>query len=92
MIIEFSLAGPIDIVIVNDSGFSLRRGDLKEFLVLLDLNRLFEGLNLSQATVDQHGIVRIDEQSNTAFASQLKQRLTRAFRGGEDANGDGIVD
>jgi hypothetical protein len=92
IIIEFSLKGKLEIQIQNESGFPLRGGNLKQFLVLLDLNRLMDGIDLSQVATDDAGIIEVNEESNAALASQIKNKLSQVLRGGEDADGDGVID
>jgi hypothetical protein len=86
MLIEFSLASIFELRIENPNGFKLEGGDFKQFIVLLDLDTLFEGVDLREAVADEHGIVRIDEESNAALAAQLRTRLSQSIHAREDSN------
>ena len=90
--VEFSLTEELEIPIENMSSFTLNGGDFRQFLLLLDLDKLFQGIDLQHAAADEYGIIRIDENSNPALASQMKSRLSFAIQAGEDANGDNRLD
>jgi hypothetical protein len=79
-VIEFSLQGELQILVENANSFTLKGGDFKQFLVLLDLNALFQWVDLVQAVPDEHGIIAINEKSNPALAAQIKGRLSQVIR------------
>jgi hypothetical protein len=85
-VVEFSLEGELQIMIESTNGFTLEGGDFKQFLVLLDLNALFQWVDLVQAVPDEHGIIAINEKSNAAMAAEIKTRLSQVVRVVEGAN------
>lgn len=85
-IVEFSLEGELQIMIESTNSFTLRGGDFKQFLVLLDLNALFQWVDLVQAVPDEHGIIAINEKSNAAMAAQIRTKLSQVVRLVEDPN------
>jgi hypothetical protein len=85
-VVEFSLEGELQIMIESTNGFTLEGGDFKQFLVLLDLNALFQWVDLVQAVPNEHGIIAINEKSNAAMAAQIKTKLSQVVRVVEGAN------
>jgi len=90
--IEYSLQDEFQFEIEDQDGFKLEAGDLKQFLVLLNLDALFDGIDFSSATPDGDGIVRINSNSNSHLAEQMGSNLEDILDVGEDADNDNEID
>jgi hypothetical protein len=90
--IQYSTNRSIEIEIENENGFELNEGTLNQILVLFDLDQLLAGLNLEQVDVDEDGIIRINNDSNTDLFNAIWNKLEMAFDAGEDDDGDDEFD
>ncbi len=90
--VEFSTQEEIEFEIENAAGYQLDANTLTNLLVLLDLDTLFSLVDLSQAAVDEDGVIRINDTSNSAIAQQILASLENSCDAGEDDNDDGDID
>jgi hypothetical protein len=90
--IELSSTESFKIEIESKHGIQLNEGDLKQILVLLDLDDLFAGVDFSMAVADEDGIIRINSMSNPDLSDLVWSNLGRAFDAGEDRDGDDDID
>lgn len=90
--VEYSNNYEIEIEIDNEQGYQLDEGAINQILVLLDLDTLFGTVDLSNATVDSDGILRINQESNAAIESQIIQNFKNSIRAGEDDDDNGEID
>jgi hypothetical protein len=89
---EYSTNMKMELEIENENGFLLDEGALNNLLVVIDLDALFNSVDLNSATADSDGVVRINENSNTALAAQIANNFNNAIEGGEDEDDDGELD
>ena len=90
--VEYSNANELEFEIEDDNGFVLEAGVTHQMLVVLDLDLLFSSIDLSNASVDNDGVIRINAQSNAAIASQIDNALYEVFEAGEDTDDDGDLE
>jgi len=92
IVVEFSTNRAIEIEIEREKGFTIEAGMLNQVLVMLDLDKLLEGLNLSEAQVDEDGIIRINRNSNPDLESFIWNKLRMAIDAGDDDDRDDEFD
>lgn len=91
--VEFSSQEEIEFEIEDETtGFQLDANALTNMLVLLDLDALFSGIDLSTAVADEDGVVRINDSSNSGITQQILSNLEDACDAGEDDDNDGDID
>lgn len=90
--VEFSSKSELEFEYEDDNGFEIQEGNLSNFLVLFNLDVLFEGVDLSKATVSDDGIIRINDSSNTSLASIVKNNFDDSCKGGKDDDDDDDID
>lgn len=90
--VEFSSKTSLEFEYEDDNGFEIQEGSLKNFLVLFNLDVLFTGVDLSNATVSADGIIRINDTTNTALANIVKNNFEDSCKGGEDDDDDDDID
>jgi len=90
--VEFSSKETLEFEFEDDNGFEVTEGTLKNFLVLINLDNLFSGVDLSTATVSEDGVVRINETTNSSLASIVKSNLDKSCEGGDDDDNDDDID
>lgn len=90
--VEFSSKTSLEFEYEDDNGFEIQEGSLKNFLVLFNTDTLFAGIDLSQATVSDDGIIRINDTTNTALANIVKNNFEDSCKGGEDDDDDDDID
>jgi hypothetical protein len=89
---EYSNSANLEYELESDSGIELTDSGLNQLLVVLDLDALFAGVDLSSATADSDGVVRINDSSNANLAAQIAANLDSIMEGGEDDDNDGEFD
>lgn len=89
---EFSTTEEIELEIEGAAGYQLDAGALTNLLVLLDLDTLFGSVDLSVATADGDGVVRINNSSNSEIHNQLLSALENSCDAGEDDDHDDDID
>ena len=91
--VEFSSQEEIEIEIEDETnGIQLDANTLTNMLVLLDLDALFSGIDLSNAVADEDNVVRINDSSNPGIAEQILANLEDSFDAGEDDDNDDEID
>jgi V8-like Glu-specific endopeptidase len=90
--VEFSSKETLEFEFEDDNGFEVKEGTLKNFLVLINLDNLFTGVDLSNATVSDDGVIRINDTTNSSMASIVKNNLDKSCEGGEDDDDDDDID
>jgi len=90
--VEFSSKQLLEFEFDDDNGFEVKEGTLKNFLVLINLDKLFSGVDLSTATVSDDGVVRINDTTNSSLASIVKSNLDKSCEGGDDDDDDDDID
>jgi hypothetical protein len=91
--VEFSSQEEIEFEIEDETtGFQLDANTLTNILVLLDLDALFSGIDLSTAEADEDGVVRINDSSNSGITQQILSNLEDACDAGEDDDNDDDID
>ncbi len=91
--VEFSSQEEIEFEIEDETtGFQLDANALTNMLVILDLDALFSGIDLSTAVADEDGVVRINDSSNSGITQQILSNLEDACDAGEDDDNDDDID
>jgi V8-like Glu-specific endopeptidase len=90
--VEFSSKETLEFEFEDDNGFEVKEGTLKNFLVLINLDNLFNGVDLSNATVSDDGVIRINDTTNSSLASIVKNNLDKSCEGGDDDDDDDDID
>ena len=89
---EYSTSAEMEFELEPEGGFILDEAVLNQMLVLIDLDAMFASLDLSTATADVDGVVRINSSSNVDLFDQIAANLGDVMEGGEDEDGDGEFD
>ncbi len=76
----------------SESGFMLDGTGINQLLVLLDLDALLAGIDLSNALAGDDGVIRINGESNAEIASKFESNLDKILEAGEDDDDDGEFD
>jgi len=90
--VEYSNSDEMEFEIEKEGGFLLDAGALNKMLVMIDLDVMFAGVDLSTASADVDGVVRINSTSNTDLAALIANGLDDIMEGGEDEDEDGELD
>lgn len=90
--VEYSSQQDFEIEIEDDDGFRLDEGGENHVLILFDLDKLMASVDLSTATVDDDGVIRINGSSNSNIAAQIARNLHDAFDAGDDDDDDDEFD
>ncbi len=67
-----------DFKVENPDGFEITEDMINNVWVMLDLGSLFEGVNFSQAVIDEDGFIRINKDSNRDIADIIEMNLENA--------------
>lgn len=86
---EYSNKYELEFEIEDEAGFQIDEGVLNQMLILFDLDALFADVDLSTASADVDGVVRINATSNADLAATIEANLDVCVDGGEDEDGDG---
>lgn len=89
---EYSNKYEIEFEIEDEAGFQIDEGALNQMLILFDLDALFADVDLSAASADTDGVVRINASSNAEIARAIEANFEACIEGGEDEDGDGEYD
>jgi hypothetical protein len=89
--VEFSTKRSFDLKIKRRSGIELTNS-FSSILVVVDLDELFDGVNLCEATVDSNNVININETSNEKLAKQIAHNLKHALKWGKDDDKNGNID
>lgn len=90
--VQYSNNYELEFELENAQGIDVPADDITQLIVVLDLDLLFAEVDLSTASVDQDGVIRINASSNAAIAAQIAAALDTAIEGGEDDDDDGEID
>ncbi len=91
--VEFSTKKEIEFEIEDEtSGYQLDANTFTNLLVLLDLDALFAGVDLSTATADDDGVIRINDTRNSAITQQILSNFDDSCEAGEDKDDDDDID
>lgn len=90
--VEFSTKALLEIEIEDDKGFEMKPDALSNILVLIDLDKLLNSVDLSQANIDNDGIIRINDASNTALAQKIRSNFKDSCESGRDDDDDDDFD
>ena len=90
--VEFTSSDDFELEIEPAGGFDFSEGTLSQILVVIDLDALFAGIDVTQATADEDGVIRINETSNQSLADTIKNNLENALEAGEDDDHDDEID
>ncbi|MEQ1587942.1 MAG: hypothetical protein ABL895_18810 [Cyclobacteriaceae bacterium] len=90
--VEFSTKETLEFEFEDDNGFQIDEATLTNFLVLVNLDSLFAGVDLSLATVSDDGVIRINDTTNSNLAKIVKDNLDDSCEGGEDDDDDDDID
>lgn len=90
--VEFSTQDELEFEFEKDNGFELDSSVLKNILVLINLDVLFDGVDFSSAPTDTDGVIRINDTTNTSLAQKIKDNLEKSCEVGEDDDGDDEID
>ena len=72
---EFSSTFNDDYDIENTTGINVNAGETVNFVLLLDLEALFNGVDFATADIDSDNIIRINSSSNSNLASIIENNL-----------------
>jgi hypothetical protein len=86
--VEFSTDSSFDLEIEDDDGIDLSEGSLRYVFVTLNIDILFNGVDLSSASIDEDGVIRINKNSNSAIASRIEGNVDDAFDAYDDDEDD----
>lgn len=86
--VEFSSAEELEIEIENEAGFVLDDSVVNLILVTLDLDILFGSIDYNTLAVDEDGVIRINEDSNSEFAHSIIESLEEALEAEEEEEDD----
>lgn len=90
--VEFTSNDDFELEIEREQGFSLTEGELSQILIVIDLDALFSGVDFSTASVDDDGVIRINESSNPSLSDIIENNLENALEAGEDDDDDNEID
>ena len=90
--VQYSTDEHIEFEIERSSGIQLEGGALNQILILFDLDRFLESININEANADVDGIVRINSNSNSDIATAIWSKLNQMMEAGEDQDGDDDFD
>lgn len=85
--VEFATSEELELEFENEAGFTID-GGVNSILIQLDLDKLFAGIDFSNATVDEDGVIRINDDSNAAITDMLVDKLEDAMEAEEDEDED----
>lgn len=90
--VQYSNRYTLELELENTRGIDVMADGYTQLLMVLDLDAVFDPVDLSAATADEDGIVRINANSNAAIASAIEANFSDAFKCGEDHDDDGEID
>ena len=78
--VEFSSKEEFEFELEDEvNGYQIDAGALNTFLVLLNLDALFNEIDFSTADVDSDGVIRINRDSNIDLAEQIEIKFNDSF-------------
>ena len=88
VMVEISSKQELKFKVENHTGIQVEGNNLSEILILFNLDEVLAGIDFSQADVDEDGVIRINDNSNVAFAESLLSNFVKSCRSGEDDDHD----
>ena len=82
----------LEIELEQSEGFKVEENLLNTVLVQINLDILFANVDLSSATADQDGVIRINEESNASILEALLDAFDDSCDGGKDEDDDDKID
>ena len=92
LLVELSTAKAFELEIEHDGGIQVDVSSINQILVLFDLDKILANLDLSSLDPDEDGVVRINENSNSAALLSIWQSFHYAFDACEDNDDDDEFD
>lgn len=90
--IEISTRKEFEIEIEHEGGIHVDLNSIDQILVLFDLDKILANLDLENLNVDEDGVLRINENSNSAALMSIWQSIHHAFDACEDNDDDDKFD
>lgn len=90
--VEYSYDDDLEFEVKSKNGFELKAANLNQILIVLDLDVLFAGVDLSTASADDDGVIRINDSSNDHLAEIIEVNFESILEAGEDDDDDGKFD
>lgn len=88
--VRFSTAAEIELE--PEGAYTVDDTGVMQWLVVLDLDKLFEGVSLDNLTPNDQGFIEISDEVNTDLTQLLLLNFADALSCGEDVNGDDKID
>lgn len=89
---EFSTTEDLEIEIEDLDGYTVDENTLTNMLVLINLDSLFAGIDLSTAVADEDGVIRINDTSNEDITDDILDQFEDSCDAGEDSDDDDDLD
>ena len=90
--VEISSKATFEFEYEDDNGFEIKDETLTNYLVLINLDQLLNGLDLTKATKSEDGVVRINDTTNSSLLSVIKNNFDNSCEGGKDDDNDDDID
>lgn len=90
--VEISSKATLEFEYEDDNGFEIKDETLTNYLVLINLDRLLNGLDLSKAVKSEDGVIRINDTTNTSLLNVIKNNFDDSCEGGKDDDNDDDID
>jgi len=72
---EFSTAAEIEFEVESDMGFYLDEGTILDLVLKIDLISLFDGVDFSQAQLNDNNVAIINDNTNTELAAIIRSNI-----------------
>ncbi len=86
---EFTSTIEEEYEIENVNGVDLNVNETTNFVLFLELEALFDGVDFSNIVVDEDNVIRINSSSNSEIASQIENSLEHIMEFEDDKHEDG---
>lgn len=90
--VEVSTKATLEFEFEDDNGFEIVDEKVTNYLVLINLDNLFTGVDLSTAIKSEDGVIRINDTTNTSLLSIIKNNFDTSCEGGKDDDNDDDID
>jgi hypothetical protein len=90
--VEISSKRELEFEVENHDGIQVEGNNLSQILLLFNLDEVLEGIDFSQADVDEDGVIRINDNSNVAFTGSVLSNFVKSCKSGEDDDHDNEFD
>jgi hypothetical protein len=85
---EFTSAIEEEFEIENVNGVDLNVNETANFVLFLELEALFDGIDFSNVVIDEDNVIRINSSSNSEIASQIENNLEHIMEFEDDKHDD----